>query len=119
MIDHITFTTGELDVHAWDAFMSTIGFQPFEIPIDSPQYAYELEQFQRWYTDGGECDIHIVQNPMEEDEWHWGHICINSLTRTQYEDLRDNPYCVRDNDSGRIWLQGPDDFFRVEVREPA
>lgn len=115
MIDHVAYTVDLLEPEHMDAFMAVLGFVPFAIPDDWPQAAYEGQFNQRWYCDGGECDVHIVENSAMQDKWRWGHICVQLQGQEQYDAARHSSYCARDNGTGRAWLTGPGEI-RVEVR---
>jgi len=114
MIDHVACTVPVLDAVGLDHFFGELGFHQFDIPEDEPQFLYEMEHKQRWYSNGGECDVHVVENRKHVTHWGWGHICVH-VGGEQFEALRKSRWLVRDNDTGRIWLQGPG-AIRVEVR---
>lgn len=117
MIDHVAYTVSKLHEDDLDEFMGALGFVPFAIPKDAPQAAYEATQRQRWYTDGGECDVHIVEHSDEADLLGWGHFCVLAESGEAYENARDSQWLARDNDTGRVWLAY--NGLRVEVRTPS
>ncbi len=120
MIDHVAYTVEPMYGRSWesvvpelDKFFALLGFTPVTVQDDLVDvHAYEQAQEQRWYTDGGECDVHIVCK--ESLYWGWQHFCVK-VERPVFEQCRDSIYLDRDSGSGRIWLVGPGGI-RVEVR---
>lgn len=112
MIDHVAYTVEDALDPELDSFFLLLGFTPMLID-DEP---FEKLIPQRWYTNSGECDVHIVQR--ENMDWGWQHLCVNSMTEVQFSACLNSEWCVRARPgSPRIWLVGPGGI-RVEVRRP-
>jgi len=112
MVTHITWTVKHLEKELTVVFFELFGFWP--IPVEDT--AVERAANQVWFTNGGECDVHIVEHEFARPKV-WDHICVNSLTPAQVQRCASSYWVERNRlDSRRLWLRGPGGI-RIEIRK--
>lgn len=117
MIDHVTYQvhTRHLRDDRMGQFWAVLGFQEFQAP-EAYQAQFMKGRYEaRWFTDGSECDVHLVAvEQLVPEEWGLAHLCVK-VDDDQYAVCKHSSFCVRDSGSGRVWLTGPGGI-RVEVQ---
>lgn len=119
MIDHVAYVVATRHLYSprMDEFWAVLGFDEFQADEQYQAQFMKGRYEARWYTDSGECDVHLVAPKSGQwlpEEWGLAHLCVKT-DADQYAICKHSSFCVRDSGSGRVWLTGPGGI-RVEVQ---
>lgn len=115
MVDHVAYSVPDVqDPDLAELFTRVLGWQEFEAD-EAYQQAFMRGQYTaRWWCNGSETDVHIVEDPMlAPANRGLEHMCIKDVGDEAYERCLGSRLCHRASGSGRCWLVACG--LRVEV----